>query len=91
MPRPKNAVPTVNLNLALPVDLRAKLNLHLYSELEGRVPQAAYQEFFSARLREFFARRELDLAPYVAEGVPGQQRVFGDAAAIEALERRLRA
>lgn len=52
MPRPRAAIPRRLLNLALPEDLRARLDLHLYSEVEGRVPQGAYQEFFSRLIRE---------------------------------------
>ena len=64
MSRHPNPVPPKLLNLSLPEDLHATLTLHLYSDLEGRVPHGAYSKFFAERIREFLGRRELDLAPY---------------------------
>lgn len=52
------------LNLKLPVELRFKLDLHLFSDLEGRVPKGAYKDFFESRLIEFFGWETLDLRPY---------------------------
>lgn len=62
MPRPKNARPSRILNLALPADIGARLDLFLYSEAEQRIPFAAHQRFISDRVREFFATESLDLA-----------------------------
>lgn len=45
-----------SLHISLPVSLRARLDLHLYSGLEGRIPKGAYQTFISERIREYFAR-----------------------------------
>jgi hypothetical protein len=56
--RPPNITRPVKLTTTLPEDIRAKLDLFLYSELEGRVPKGAYQAFFLERIREFFARME---------------------------------
>lgn len=47
------------LCLKLPEDLLAKLALHLYSDIEGRVPQNAYQQFFIDRLQEYFSSAPL--------------------------------
>lgn len=58
MARPKKTTRTVFKNIGLPEDLVARLELHLYSDLEGRIPQGAQQEFFTKLLREFF--EELD-------------------------------
>ncbi len=44
MPRPKSAIPSVTKELSLPRELVAKVDLALYSELEGRVPHAAWQK-----------------------------------------------
>lgn len=52
MPRPPNVVRPVQLCLMLPEDVRAWLDLYLYSEVEGRVPQGAYQAFFLRKIRE---------------------------------------
>jgi len=70
----------------LPVDLRTKLDLHLYSELEGRVPQGSHQEFLSSRIREFFESETLDLAPYAAGVPPGNQSVRGSPSTIQLLK-----
>lgn len=83
-------IPITFLNLQLPLDVRAKLDLHLFSELEGRVPKGAYQRFFLERLREFFEGRRLDLAPYV-NCQPGTLVVNGPASAVNALEKVLAA
>lgn len=53
MKRPKIIRPT-KLTMALPEDVRAKLDLHLFSQVEGRVPMGAYQRFFIERIKEFF-------------------------------------
>lgn len=45
MPRPRKADRPTSLNIHLPETLRAKLDLHLFSLLEERVPQGAYQRF----------------------------------------------
>lgn len=47
----------VKLTTNLPEDVRAKLDLHLYSEVEGRVPFGAYQRFLVERIQEFFSER----------------------------------
>lgn len=49
--------PTV-LHMHLPLSLRVKLDLYLWSELEGRVPKGAYQAFFIERLQEFFGKEK---------------------------------
>lgn len=55
MRRPNIIRPT-RLNLALPEDIRAKLDLHLWSEAEMRVPHGAYQKFILGLLRDYFNR-----------------------------------
>ena len=64
MSRRPNLIPSVQLNLALPLDTHTKLTAHLYSELEGRVPLGAYQRFLVERIREYFHHEHLDLAPW---------------------------
>jgi hypothetical protein len=56
MPRKPNILRPTPLKLMLPEDIRAKLDLILYSEVEGRVPLGAYQRFFLERLQEYFSR-----------------------------------
>ena len=58
MKRPKIIRPT-KLTLMLPEDIRAKLDLHLFSQVENRVPMGAYQRFFIERIQEFFSSAQL--------------------------------
>lgn len=58
MPRAKNTVPTLQLNVAIPTDLMAKLELFLYSEVEGKVPHGAKSELIVNLLRNHFTRYE---------------------------------
>jgi hypothetical protein len=54
MARPKKLIRTVYKNIAIPEDLAAKVELELYSEVEGKIPFGAQQEFFSRLLRAYF-------------------------------------
>ena len=58
MARRPNIEPSVQLCLCLPLTDRAKLDLYLWSNAEGRVPKGAYQKFFLSLLREHFHRVE---------------------------------
>lgn len=89
MPRPKSVIPMIFMAARVPEDLHTKLTLHLYSEVEGRIPQGAQQDWWSARIREFFGNKRLDLAPY-ANAEPGVYIVSGSPAAIEMLKNTLR-
>lgn len=51
--RPPNILRPVKLTTYLPEDLRAKLDLHLFSTVEGRVPHGAYSKFLIERVRDF--------------------------------------
>lgn len=64
MSRHPNPIPPRLLNLSLPEDIHARLTLHLYSDLEQRVPHGAYSRFFAERIREFLSSHQLDLAPW---------------------------
>lgn len=88
MGRRPNLVPTRPLNTFIPQDLSVKLDLLLYSEAEGRVPHGAYAAFFSARLREFFDDKALDLAPFLGT-LPGQATVRGKVETIYNLMKHL--
>ena len=89
MSRRPNLQPHVKLNLSLPEDLHSRLTLHLYSDLEMKVPLGAYQAFFTERIREFFAERSLDLAPW-AGTTPNCFIVRGLPQTLEVLKRTLR-
>ena len=58
MARPSRVIPSVNKNIAIPQDLCARLELELYSELEGRIPFGAQAKFFEQLLREHFAHQD---------------------------------
>lgn len=88
MPARKNPVPTVKLTTTLPADVHDKLSLYLYSESECRIPKGAYQDFISARVREFFSHRRIDLAPFLGTD-PGVCIISGAVDTIQLLEERL--
>jgi hypothetical protein len=87
--RPKLAVPSRSLNTHLDEALMARLDLELFSPLESRVPKGAYQKFLNDRLREYFATRTLDLAPFLGT-LPGEVQVRGSEFAIERLASLLK-
>ncbi len=54
MPRRPSIIPTVDIHLCLPTDVKAQIDLHLFSAAEGRIPRGAYSKFFEQLSREFF-------------------------------------
>jgi hypothetical protein len=54
MARPKQTIRTVYFHIGLPEDLAAKIQLHVFSELEGKIPMGAYQKFFTEVVRAKF-------------------------------------
>lgn len=88
MSRTPSPIPSKQLNLALPRSVFTKLSLHLFSELEQRVPYGAYGRFMTERLQEFFAGDSLDLAPYCGS-TPNALIVRGTPEAIEQVRRLL--
>lgn len=83
MPKQKSLTPKVVLNLWLPLEVRAKVDLALYSDFEGRVPKGDYSAFFESRVREYFDWQKLDLAPI---GFPPGYFVKGPKEMIERLK-----
>jgi len=88
MPRQPDIFRPIKLTTTLPEDIRAKLDIHLYSDLEGRVPKGAYQQFFIDRIRDFFDTRSLDLGEYC--DLPTQAIVRGSPETINLLRQLLR-
>lgn len=86
MPRPPATVPNVLIKAWVKPELRAKMDLLLVSELEGRVPYGKISDFVADRLREHFDWTELDLGLH---GFPQGYFVRGPMAMIEALRRAL--
>lgn len=88
MPRQPNLIPSRLLHTSIPEPDLARLDLHLFSPLEGRVPKGAYQGWIVERIREFFGWKQLDLAPW-ADSPPGAFVLRGEPEAIRALEKTL--
>lgn len=87
MPRPRNQDAPVPLSTQLPTSIYSRLVLHLHSPLQGRVPVGAFADFLTARAREYFEWRQLDLAPF---GLPQGYFVRGPKEMVEKLEQRLK-
>jgi hypothetical protein len=68
--------------------LMARLDLHLWSEVEGRVPKGGYQRFFNERLREFFSTELLDISAAIG-GNPGRSMVRASPETLVALKEVL--
>lgn len=75
------------LTTSLPESVRGRLDIHLFSEAQGRVPKGAYQEFLEERINEFFAWKILDLHPF---GFPEGYFIKGPPVMIQALEQHLK-
>lgn len=89
MARLPDVIRPVKLTTTLPEDIRVKLDLHLYSDLEHRVPKGAYQRFIMDRIQEFFHNQTLNLAEYCNAPVT-TINVRGSPAAISILKEMLR-
>lgn len=88
MPRQPDIIRPVKLTTTLPDDVRTRLDLFLYSEVEGRIPKGAYQQFFLDRIRDFFGTKSLDVG--LVLGLPFPAIVRGSPETIEFLETYLR-
>ena len=84
MPRPKSANPKITKHIPIDPDLCAKAELQLFSDLEGRVPYKANSDFITQLLRDHFAARQIDLAPWTGS-TPGAMILTGSEAAVESL------
>lgn len=54
MARPKQVIRSVYRNIGIPEDLCARMDLELYSDLEGKIPFGAQQRFITMLLRQHF-------------------------------------
>ena len=52
MPRPKKVDRPIEKSINIPESLVAQVELHLFSELEGRVPFGAWSELMKKLLKE---------------------------------------
>ena len=85
--RPPAITPSRSINTHLEENLMVRLDLFLWSDLEGKVPKGAYQRFFNERMREFFLTQSLDIAPLLGGLTPSIVR--GTAATLGELKERL--
>jgi hypothetical protein len=58
MPRHKKVDRPVEKRISFPTSLVARVELELYSELEGRVPMGAWQRFLIGLIEERFRRQD---------------------------------
>lgn len=58
MPRPPKAIKSIAKEISLPPDIVARVDLQLYSELEGRVPHGAWQKLLTQLLTQWLDRAE---------------------------------
>ena len=58
MPRPRKAIRPVEKNISLPEDIVARVDLELFSEVEGKVPFGAWQRYVEALIRADLSRRD---------------------------------
>lgn len=58
MPQPKKVDRPVSKHIHLPTSLVAKVELELYSELEGRVPQGAWQRFIVRLVQGYLEKKD---------------------------------
>ncbi len=77
MPKPAAIVPNRHIHTTIPPDLAVRMELYLYSEVEGRAPKGAIQQFLIQRIREFFDLKSLDLSPFLGSQ-PGEHLVQGN-------------
>lgn len=59
MPRPRSIIPTVSLHTKIRQDLHTRLTLHLWSTVEGRVPQGAYAAWIENQIRKELEQRNV--------------------------------
>jgi len=56
--RPTKNLRSIQKNISLPEDLVAKLELELFSDVEGRIPHGKQSEFFEGLLRKYFEEKQ---------------------------------
>lgn len=89
MARHASVSPNSHIHTTIPLELRTRVDLLLYSPAEGRVPVGALQSLLVALLRQWLDDATLDLAPYTGV-LPGQEIVRGSPFTIEKLTNHLK-
>lgn len=62
--RPPHVLRPVKLTTNLPEDLRAKMDIHLFSTVENRVPHGAYSKFLAELVKQFFDGKTPDTVAF---------------------------
>lgn len=88
MPRRAAITPNRHIHTTIPAALGDRLELMLFSPVEGRVPKGAYQEFVVGMLQEHFDWKELDLSPFLGT-MPGTTVIKGRPEALAVLLKKL--
>lgn len=57
MARPKRVDRPIEKSICFPQSLVARVDLELYSELEGRVPFGAWQKFLTSLIETYFKQK----------------------------------
>jgi len=58
MSRPKGIIKRMTKNISLPRDIVVRMELELYSEVEGRIPIGAQSALIEGLLREHYAKQD---------------------------------
>jgi hypothetical protein len=62
MGRPRKTTPQIRVGFTLPQDLVARIDAHLTSDVEGRVPHGDKSKFFESLTREYFQKLDGTIA-----------------------------
>lgn len=87
MPRRPDLIPSRSIHVRIPEDLLARMDLFLFSNVEGKVPYGEHSRFIAARLREYFEWTQLDLA---AAGLPAGYFIRGPHEMVQAVDDKLK-
>lgn len=88
--RPPSLRRSAPVEVALDEEIRARLDIALWSPAENRVPRGAYKSFFDRAVARELTFASLDLAPFLG-CEPGINVVYGNPSTIEALSSLLKA
>ena len=88
MPRRPNIIPKHKLTLWVPEDLKARMDLKLFSSLEGKIPLGSYTDYFAQLLRQDLDWEVLDLSPFTG-AQPGTQIIAGPPTSLQRLKELL--
>jgi hypothetical protein len=59
MAKPKNVIPSIEKKISIACDLCARMELELFSDLEGKIPYGAQSTFINQLIRDHFTALDL--------------------------------